>query len=268
MLERSSQLSPESGKVPEWLSTHPSPPNRVAHIMQVAQASEAQSTGKAVNRDSFIKRLDAMVFGNNPREGYFEGTTFLHPDMRFRFDFPQGWKTANGKTAVQGGSPEQDAVIAIELAQGSPSQALQQFAGDQNMQVGGQRQTTINGLPAVTAEFAVATEQGNLHGLVAFISHHGSTFRVMGYTPESRFGSYQSTFSRSLSSFAPLTDQRALSVQPERVDVVTPPSAMTLSTFLQKYPSKEKPEIVALINQVEGDARLAAGAPYKRVVDR
>jgi predicted Zn-dependent protease len=268
MLDRSSQLSPESGKVPDWLSTHPSSPSRAQHILEVAQASVGESRGNTVSRDAFVKRLDAMVFGNNPREGYFEGTTFLHPDMRFRFEFPQGWQTANGKTAVQAGSPEQDAVMAIELAQGSPSQALQQFASDQNVQVGGQRQTTINGLSATTAEFAVATDQGNLHGLVAFIAHQGSTFRVMGYTPEGRFGSYQNTFSRALSSFAPLTDQRALSVQPERVDVVTPPSAMSLAAFMQKYPSTEKPEIVALINQVEGDARLAAGVPYKRIVDR
>ena len=47
------------------------------------------------------------------------------------------------------------------------------------MQVGGQRQQTINGLSAVTAEFAVATEQGNLRGLVAFVSHNGATFRII-----------------------------------------------------------------------------------------
>ena len=268
MLERSSQLSPESGKVPEWLSSHPSPPNRVAHIMEVAAASEAQSTGKLVRRDEYVKRLDNMVFGNNPREGYFEGTTFLHPDMRFRFDFPDGWQTANGKAAVQAGSPNNDAAMSIELAQGTPSQALQQFGNDQNMRVSAGRQQSINGLAAVTAEFAVATEQGTLNGLVAFISHQGSTFRVMGYTPEARYNAYHTAFSRSIGSFGVLTDQKALSVQPQRVDVVAPPSSMTLSTFMQRYPSTTKPEIVALINQVEGDARLSSGVPYKRVVSR
>ena len=268
MLERSSQLSPESGKVPEWMSTHPSPPNRVAHIMELAAASEAQSTGKLVRRDEYVRRLDNMVFGNNPREGYFEGTTFLHPDMRFRFDFPEGWQTVNGKSAVQAGSPNNDAVMSIELAKGSPSQALQEFGNDQNVQVSAGRQQNINGLSAVTAEFAVATEQGVLNGVLAFVSHNGSTFRIMGYTPEARYNAYRSVFSRSIGSFAPLTDQRALSVQPERLDVVAPTSSMTLSTFLQRYPSTAKPEIVALINQVAGDARLSSGVPYKRVVSR
>jgi predicted Zn-dependent protease len=220
-----------------------------------------------VRRDDFVRRLDGMVFGMNPREGFFEGETFLHPDMRFRFDFPSGWQTVNQKSAVQGLSQNKDALIGITLAQGSPGQALNQFASQQGVQVGAGRQTTINGLPATTAEFVAATEQGNLHGLIAFVEHANTTFQLMGYTPESRWGSYQSTISRSLGSFARLTDQRALAVQPKRIDVIQLPSAMSFSTFNQRYPSVEKPELVALINQVEGDARLSSGALYKRIVD-
>lgn len=269
MLERSSEFESGSGRVPEWLATHPNPPNRVANILEAVRATEAEASGSGtpvVRRDEYVRRLDDMVFGSNPREGYFEGTTFLHPDMRFRFDFPNGWKTVNQKTAVQGISENQDAMIAITTAEGSPQQALQKFGSDQNVQVGSSRQTTINRLPAVTAEFVAATEQGQLHGVVAFLTHRNLTFQLLGYTPEPRWGSYSSALSRSIGSFAPLTDQAALSKQPERVDVIQLPSAMTLSAFMQRYPSVEKPEIVSLINQVQGDARLNSGSLYKRVV--
>jgi predicted Zn-dependent protease len=269
MLERSGQLAESSGKVPEWLSTHPNPPDRVANIMEEIQMTAADASGSGtpvVRRDDFVRRLDDMVFGSNPREGFFEGQTFLHPEMRFRFEFPPGWQTVNQKSAVQGISQNQDALVAITLAQDSPSQALNEFASQQGLQVSGGRQTTINGLPAVTAEFAAATEQGNLHGLVAFVEHGGGTLRLLGYTPEGRWPSYESTLARALGSFARLTDQRALSVQPNRVDVIQLPSSMTFSTFTQRYPSVEKPELVALINQVEGTSRLNSGALYKRVV--
>ena len=268
-LERASALQEGSGRAPEWLSSHPSPPNRVAHILKEAPATEAEAAGAGtpvIRRDDYIRRLDDMVFGMNPREGFFEGSTFLHPDMRFRFDFPTGWQTVNQKTAVQGISQNQDAMIELTLAEGSPQQALQQFGSDQNVQVGRAQQQTINGLPAVTAEFAATTEQGILRGLVAFVSHRNMTFQLLGYTPEGRWGNYESMLSRSLGSIGPLTDQRALSVQPERIDVVQVPTAMTLATFLQRYPSVAKPEIVALINQVEGNTRLSSGALYKRVV--
>ena len=269
MLERSGEVEGGSGKVPEWLSSHPAPPNRVAHILDEVRKTEAEASGAGtpvVRRDEYVRRIDGMIFGMNPREGYFEGTTFLHPDMRFRFDFPQGWNTVNQKAAVQGISPNQDAIIGITLAQGSPSQALNQFASQQGVQVGNGRQTSINGLSATTAEFAVTTEQGTLHGLVAFVSHGSSTFQLIGYTPDSRWGSYSSAISRSLGSFETVTDQRVLSVQPKRVDVIQLPSSMAFSTFTQRYPSVEKPEVVALINQIEGDARLSSGALYKRVV--
>jgi predicted Zn-dependent protease len=269
MLARSSELSAESGRVPEWLSTHPNPPNRVANILDEVQKTAAEASGSGtpvVRRDEYVRRLDGMVYGLNPREGYFEETTFLHPDMRFRFDFPSGWQTVNQKSAVQGMSPNQDAMIGITLAEGTPSQAMNQFASQQGVEVGNGRQTTINGLPATTAEFAATTEQGTLHGLIAFVSHNNATFQLMGYTPESRWGAYSSTLSRSIGSFDRLTDARALSAQPKRLDVVQVPSSMSFSTFMQRFPSDEKPEIVALINQVEGEARLSSGALYKRVV--
>jgi predicted Zn-dependent protease len=219
-----------------------------------------------VRRDEFIRRLDNMVYGVDPREGFFEGTTFLHPELRFRFDFPSGWQTVNQKQAVQGVSANQDAALSITLAQGTPAQAMQEFASDQSVQTSAPRQQSINGLPAVTAEFAVATQQGTLRGLVAFVTHGNNTYQVLGYTPESRWGTYSNAISRSIGSFARLTDQAALSAQPERLDVVQVSSGMTLSTFLQRYPSTEEPEIVALINHLDGDARLNGGAVYKRVV--
>ena len=41
---------------------------------------------------------------------------------------------------------------------------------------------------------------------------------------------------------------------------------MTLSAFLEQFPSSVTPEMVALINQVEGDEPFRGGTPYKSVV--
>ena len=43
-----------------------------------------------------------MVFGENPREGFFRGNAFYHPDLRFQLAFPRGFKTQNQKQAVAG----------------------------------------------------------------------------------------------------------------------------------------------------------------------
>src|SRR5881296_2719697 len=99
MLERVSSAQ-GGGRVPEWLATHPNPENRRGRIEQEIATGPQNFTGTLVNRDSYVQRLDGLVYGENPRDGYFKGAQFFHPDLRFRLSFPEGWSTSNGKQAV------------------------------------------------------------------------------------------------------------------------------------------------------------------------
>ena len=76
-----------------------------------------------------------LIFGENPRQGFFRQNQFLHPDLKFQLDFPSGWKTQNTMTAVIGVSGQQDAMMALELAGNtSPSQGLSEFFRQQGVQ--------------------------------------------------------------------------------------------------------------------------------------
>src|SRR5438094_6031418 len=115
MLTRVSQAQ-GGGRVPEWLATHPDPENRRGRIEQEVAALPQSFSGVAVTRDAYLQRLDDLVFGNNPREGYFKDNRFFHPDLRFRVTFPEGWTTSNGKQAVVAVSPPKDAMVEVSLA--------------------------------------------------------------------------------------------------------------------------------------------------------
>src|SRR5438874_11381789 len=115
MLTRVSQAQ-GGGRVPEWLATHPNPENRRGRIEQENAALPQDCPGAPVNRESYLQRLDGLVFGNNPREGYFKGGQFFHPELRFRVTFPEGWTTNNGKQAVIAVSPQQDAMVEVSVA--------------------------------------------------------------------------------------------------------------------------------------------------------
>jgi predicted Zn-dependent protease len=78
------------GRVPEWLSTHPDPGNRVEKTLQRTAAASLPA-GLKVERDVFLQRTEGLIFGENPREGFFRQQQFLHPDLRFQLDFPTGW---------------------------------------------------------------------------------------------------------------------------------------------------------------------------------
>ncbi|MGH7606743.1 MAG: M48 family metalloprotease, partial [Gemmatimonadales bacterium] len=90
LLDRLSQ-NQSGGRLPEWLSTHPTPANRLDRINSQIQALPQDFSGTIVNRDAYARRLDGMMFGMNPREGFFKGGEFFHPDLRFQLSFPSGW---------------------------------------------------------------------------------------------------------------------------------------------------------------------------------
>src|SRR2546430_5862528 len=92
MLTRVSQAQ-GGGRVPEWLATHPDPDNRRGRIEQDIAAGPQAFSGTVVNRDSYLQRLAGLLFGANPREGYFKGAEVFHPELRFRITVPDGWKT-------------------------------------------------------------------------------------------------------------------------------------------------------------------------------
>lgn len=265
------RISARAGqRIPEWQSTHPDPGNRI----EATQARLARVTvpldDKKVNRDQFLRVIDGMIFGDNPRQGYFKGTQFLHPDLAFQLDFPQGWKTQNQPSAVVGQSAQGDALVQLGLAgKAAPAEALQQFLGQQGITPGRASQTTINGNPAALAPFSAQTQDGGtINGLAGYLSFDGTTYQLLGMTNQPA-RTYDGVFRSFIGSFRRLTDPAALNVKPNRVSVVKVSRAMTLAEFNRQYPSVIQIETLALINGVaDGNAVIAAGESVKRVVTR
>jgi len=256
------------GRLPEWQSTHPDPGNRLDKTKQrIANVPAASLTGLIVNEDSYLRLLNGMAYGDNPRLGFFRGTRFLHPDLRFEWQLPTGWQTANLSNAVVGQSPAKDAVIQLQISQtASVTDALRAFLGQQGIQQVSGGTTTVNGYQAALGEFDAQTESGVVRGMIAFIRFNNTTYGILGYTPVQRYSSYQGVFRGSIGSFKELTDQSALNAQPARIEVVTLPRAMTIDTFIQTYPSSIPAQEVMLINDAKSGVTLPSGKLVKRVV--
>jgi predicted Zn-dependent protease len=256
------------GKLPEWLSTHPNPENRIEHIESMLDTLHWDPSKAIENREQYLQYVQGMTYGDDPRQGYFDGTHFYHPNMKFQLTFPQGWQVQNTPQAVMSVSPNQDAMLQLGLAgQASPRQAAQQFLSQQGIQAGEGSTSSINGLPAATSYFQAQSEQGAIQGIVSFISYGGTTFGLMGYTQAGKLGAYDQMFQSSIRSFSQLRDQSKLNVSPARVELIKLNSQMTLEQFNSRYPSTIPLQELAIINQVEDPAApLQAGRTVKRVV--
>jgi predicted Zn-dependent protease len=244
------------GKTPEWMQTHPDPGNRLQATQERIKTELKGDTSKLkIGRDEYLQKLDGMVFGDDPRQGYFKGDTFYHPDLKWQMKFPSGWKHQNTPQAVAAASPKQDAILQVSSAgKLSPEEAAKKLFSQQGIKQG--PAVDVHGAKVANA-FQAQTQQGAIEGIAAFVSYQGTTYALIGYGGQGALQTYQSTFTDSMGSFSELKDHA--DVQPARIKIVHLDTPMSLAELQSKYPSSVKPATVALINGVEEGGQIPAG---------
>ena len=266
VLKRVGELA-GGGGIPNWLATHPDPEERRQRIEGILAGREAEFEGLKIERAGYFRRLDGMVFGADPWEGYFKDGVFYHPRLAFKLSLPKDWKISNQRQAVSAINEAQDARMQLTLAQDAETgAAVQRFLGQEGVEGGQVHSGRINGLDASWALFEVPDEQSPLAGRVICVRYGQNIFQLMALAKGDSWAKNDSTFDRSQRSFARLTDRRYLDVQPARVKLQRIPRAMTLEEFSRRYPASVDLETLALINHVQPGDRLEAGTTLKRVV--
>jgi len=257
----------EGSKVPAWMMTHPLPEDRFARISRAIAAQPQDSTGAIVERTKYTRLLNNVVYGEDPRQGFFRGTRFMHPTMKFEITFPPGWQTKNEASAVVAMSATNDGAIQLTLANApTADSAMRAFTAQQGLQVGQTQRANSNGLATSTTPFAAATQGDTLRGNVLFVEHQKLVFQVLGYARQAQWTTHQPVIDRTLRSFAVLTDATALAVQPQRLSVITLDRASSIAELKARRASPLTVEQLALINQVRTGEVLPVGRTVKWVV--
>jgi len=252
------------GRVPEWQLTHPYPENREQAMRDsIAAQGLARGTGR-VARNEYLEQIDGLVYGPNPREGYFKGTRFVHPDLAVDLTFPPGWTTVNQRTLVAAVAPQEAAALIMELVTepGTPEAELQEFLTQEGMTGGQVRRDNTGGMERARATFQATTQDGVINGEAAFIRYGGNVYRLLAYGAQT----YLPAAGDAISSFKPLTDRAILAVQPWTLDIVTLTAPTSLTSYVSRNPSPIPIEELARLNRVEPGDVLSSGTRIKRVV--
>ncbi|NJD20551.1 MAG: peptidase M48, partial [Gemmatimonadetes bacterium] len=257
-----------NGRVPEWQRTHPYPENREAHIRSLIQALPDSATLDA-GRDRYLDRIQGLTYGQNPREGYFKGPLFLHPDLAFQIRFPEGWSTVNQKSAVGAVAPGENGLVVLELAQGAsdPASALRAYLSLEGVQGGQIRKSRDAAQVRAQAPFSATTSEGaSVRGEVLFVAYRNALYRIQAVAPAEAWDALAASASAALASFAPMTDSRVLGVRPWTIQVVRLTQRMTFQQFYQRNPMPVSLEEAAKLNRRAPTDVLPSGSRVKRVV--
>ena len=255
------------GRLPEWQSTHPDPGARFETVKSLTtqwQAKVAKPPYKS-DRDGFLARIDGIVFGDDPRKGYVDQGKFLHPDLKFQFPTPSGWKVVNSASRVVVAHPDGNAGVIFMLESAKTVEAAANEQGSQEgVRVVSREGYTLGGMPAVRMESS--TTDGHVINST-FIAYDGNVYGFHGIAPSASYTSLQRMLELPADGFRPLTDPKALGIQPIVVKVVPAAKASSFVEFMRDHPIPDGANMtvdgMALLNGVQTGSWVEKGTKLK-----
>jgi predicted Zn-dependent protease len=255
--------------LPGWFSTHPSPEDRVVTVRKEAREWQQKLGMKEskLNREVYLKHIDGLVYGDDPRQGYVDEGIFYHPAMGFQFPIPANWKVNNTPSQVQIINENKDGGIIFSVATApSPKEAAAKFAQANRASVLASDPITVGGFPAHRLVCNVKGEGSTIRVVSYFIQKDKSVFYFHGLSAPSVFDKYLNLFERTMRGFKGLTDQKRINVKPDRIRLrTTKAGGSAESAFRSMGIPKEDLDDMALLNGMELNENLPANTLVKVV---
>ena len=260
--------------IPAWASTHPDPASRVVRARM--QAGRTGVTNGRTNGDLFLTSMNGVMYGDDPHQGFVEGQTFAHPDLRLGFSVPPGFGMSNAANAVTvsgNGGQAQFTRLPTAYAGNLDSYVAQVFqslaspsggnGGGAGINAGAVQHTTINGLPVAYATATANSQQGQVDVTVfAYEFGRDSAYHFMALTPVGGARAFDAMFS----SVHRLSATEIAAIRPRRLDVVTVPRGGTVASMAQRMAfADHQLERFQVLNALAAGATLNPGQRVKIV---
>lgn len=207
-----------------WLATHPRTPERVKRAAEEAAASAADGR---VARDEYLRKIDGMIYGGDPEQGFVRGQEFIHPKLRFRFVAPNGYRLQNTPSAVVANN-EAGQVLKFDSGKMTSTSNVRDYLsrewakelGIQNLS--GINSFELDGLPAVSAGTSGKTEDGGQVDVRLAVVQvaRDEVYRFAFLSPGGASGGQARVAKQTVESFRRLSQAEAARYQPKRIEVV------------------------------------------------
>lgn len=223
--------------LPGFLSTHPLSSERIKNVQAMLKPEDRALARKP---EAYLRAVENMIYGDDPRQGFVEGSAFHHPQMRIEFAVPSGWKVDNTPSRVTLVSGDQNGglIFQAEKSADSPEDFGRKKAADISNSGGqllGENRTTINGLACFEQTYTVTQEnQAPVRLGRSYIKKGEWIFVVSALSSAEGFQKYEPDFRRVVGSFREMTDTSLLNRAPKRLALVKANGSDSLQTIFKR----------------------------------
>jgi predicted Zn-dependent protease len=255
----------EGQGMPNFLSTHPNPGDRVQRIRELTARRPVDRRPQPTD-SRYMTAIDGLVLGEDPRQGFVEGDVFYHPELRFRFPVPRGFKVVNQPTQVVMVEGQNRAMLGFtSTGEKSLEAAAAKFINQPGLKVIQRTPMRSNGLPAMLIVADGQMEKGQtVRVMVYFVEYRGTVYHFIGYSAPQAFSTFQRIFLQTMQGFGEVQDPRVLNRQPVRLALegVSRPARFQ-DLIPRSLPAPLTPEDLAILNQVQLNDEIRPGRTIK-----
>ena len=265
------KIAGQEGVEPETslFSSHPRTADRVTAAAQTAASKAGGSIAR--DREIYLKKIDGMIYGDSPKQGFVRGREFLHPELKLAFEAPPGFMLRNSSTALIGRSKEGNAMLRFDggrLARGGSLSSYIVNEWAPNLGLGRPEEFTVNGMEAATANARVNADDGEREiRLVAIRYDRNQIYRFMFVGAPDIPANLDEAFRDTVYSFRKLSNAEASQLKPLRIKVVSVKRGDTVESLAKRMAVSDfKADTFLTLNGLAPGAKLKPGSLVKLVV--
>ncbi len=256
--------------IPNFLSTHPDPGGREVRTRQLAEASVSTNRSDLIiHAPEYRQRIEGLIFGDDPRAGFFEASRFYHPGLAFQMIFPAGWKTENTPSALYAASEAAGASMQITLGSTrdttvTPGEYVDSLQARHSIASATGRTEQFRDYPAWIGTVVLQGEGGSAAMAAGFVRiGPGQFLEVLG---QSKGSAGVEEIYQSIRSVAALRDPAKLKIGADRLSITASKRTAPFSSVWSDFgPLAIGVEDGAILNSTRGTVEVRAGAPLKIV---
>jgi predicted Zn-dependent protease len=252
-LQKYGDLSGGGHRLPGFLSTHPLTAERIDNTKETLQAEDKTLT---TGHNAYLNRINNIIFGNDPQQGYVEDNIFYHPAMRFFFSFPKDWTLQNSPTQVIIISKDENAAVILQAEQSSenlPDYANRKASEIEGRQFLSERHLTIHGMKSYQQLYDISQQnQATLRMSLSLIQKGPYIYSFTSLSTKEDFQKYDSHFDFTIGSFNELRDPAYINRQPLRLNLIKANGRESLQNIFRRSGLKKEmwPQF-AILNGME-----------------